>query len=207
MNTDKPCCQYRHPTGFPPIDYCRHSAVHSRDSFVMAAICSHCTLRTVRCDRPREIPGPFPSSPFGSMGHPRSLPGRMAVVTCYFNPCGYRSLKTNYLRFAAGLRERRIALYTMELAFGDQPFFLEPGEGICQVRAEDVLWQKERMLNRLLFDFPRLKSSVYSSADIRSGRSIARSPGHRQVPLRSFGLPDSIRGGTDESCWRNQPWR
>ncbi len=82
------------------------------------------------------------------------LPGRLAVLACYFNPCGYEAPKRNFLRFAAALRERRIPLHAIELAFGDEPFFLEPGDGIARVRGADVLWQKERMLNRLLESVP-----------------------------------------------------
>ena len=120
----------------------------------MDAVCFQCKMQTARCDLPRAIPGPLAAFPPESISQYQSLPGRLAVITCYFNPCGYQSLKRNYLRFAAGMRERQIPLYTIELAFGDQPFFLKPAERVIQVRSGDVLWQKERMLNRLLETVP-----------------------------------------------------
>jgi hypothetical protein len=36
---------------------------------------------------------------------------------------------------------------TVECAFGDEPFELPPGERVLQIRAESLMWQKERLLN------------------------------------------------------------
>jgi hypothetical protein len=68
-------------------------------------------------------------------------------ITAYFNPAQYRTRPANYARFAAPLREAGIPLLTVECAFGDDPFELPPGPDVVQVRARDVLWQKERLIN------------------------------------------------------------
>lgn len=68
-------------------------------------------------------------------------------ITPYFNPAHYRTRPANYARFAAPLRAAGIPLLTVECAFGDDPFELPPGPEVMQVRAPDVLWQKERLIN------------------------------------------------------------
>lgn len=68
-------------------------------------------------------------------------------ITAYFNPAHYRTRATNYARFAAPLRAAGIPLLTVECAFGDDPFELPPEPDVIQVRARDVLWQKERLIN------------------------------------------------------------
>lgn len=74
-------------------------------------------------------------------------PGReLAAVCAYFNPCHYRSRRENYRRFRQRFARVRIPLITVELAFGDDPFELPPGEDVVQVRARGVMWQKERLL-------------------------------------------------------------
>jgi len=72
----------------------------------------------------------------------------MAVVCCYFNPCGYRARLQNFRRFYEGMRKAPIPLLTVELAFGDDPHQLgdEFGE-VMRVRSPDVMWQKERLIN------------------------------------------------------------
>jgi hypothetical protein len=96
---------------------------------------------------------PFaPPPPVGRVGG--TAPGRLAVITCYFNPCGYEALKRNYVRFADGMRSQGVPLYTIELAFNDAPFFLQPTDSIVRLRTTHVLWHKERLLNLLLERLP-----------------------------------------------------
>ncbi len=85
----------------------------------------------------------------------RVLPGQLAVICCLFNPCGYQAPRRNYLRFARGLREQKVPLYTIELAFDDQPFFLKAGPTVIRLRTRHVLWHKERLLNILLKYVPK----------------------------------------------------
>src|SRR4051794_18027562 len=85
--------------------------------------------------------------------HPAYLPADdLWLLTSYFNASGYRTRRQNYDRFRqriAGLR-----LLTVECAFGPEPFALEPSAEVLQVRARDVLWQKERLLNVALAALP-----------------------------------------------------
>ena len=76
-------------------------------------------------------------------------------MACYFNPCGYESLRRNYLRFAEGMLKQHVPLYTIELAFDDAPFFLKPAANVVRLRTTHVLWHKERLLNLLLPHVPR----------------------------------------------------
>jgi hypothetical protein len=71
----------------------------------------------------------------------------LCVITTYFNPCGYQSLWNNYLLFRDSLKRSGINLLTMECAFKGAPFQLEAGDNVIQVRANSILWQKERLLN------------------------------------------------------------
>lgn len=69
------------------------------------------------------------------------------AITTYFNPCGYRTRRANYDAFAQALRKQKVPLLTVEGAFGDEPFELDRAPGVIQVRAQTLLWQKERLLN------------------------------------------------------------
>lgn len=69
----------------------------------------------------------------------------MAAVCCYFNPCRYRSRFRNYVHFVSQ-SHLSVPLLTIELAFGDQPFELKGFPNVMQLRTQDVMWQKERLL-------------------------------------------------------------
>jgi hypothetical protein len=73
------------------------------------------------------------------------LPQRLWAITCYFNPCGYRRRAINYRTF---WRHLQIPLLTVELSF-DGRFELQEHDAdrLIQLRAADVMWQKERLLN------------------------------------------------------------
>lgn len=93
----------------------------------------------------------------------------MAVVTSFFNPCGYRSRVENYRRFRRDLEACGLPVLTVELAVGDDPFVLptEPGE-VLRLRSPQPMWQKERLLNlgiRQLLD-RGYRKIVWLDADI-----------------------------------------
>lgn len=71
----------------------------------------------------------------------------LAVITCYFNPCGYQTRRRNYELFQLGLARAGVYCLTVECAFPGQAFELPEQYGVVHVRAESVLWQKERLLN------------------------------------------------------------
>jgi hypothetical protein len=74
------------------------------------------------------------------------------AITCHFNPAGYRSRLENYRLFRQRLA---VPLLTVELAYGAD-FEIQPGEAdiLIQLRGQDVLWQKERLLNLALRGLP-----------------------------------------------------
>lgn len=80
--------------------------------------------------------------------------GDFAVITTYFNPCGYRSRRFNYEVFSQECRKRNAELFTIECIFGEnQSFDLDPAPNVIQLRASSVLWQKERLINHLVRSF------------------------------------------------------
>lgn len=62
------------------------------------------------------------------------------ILTCYYNPMGYKTREENYKRFKEELGEK---LLTIECAFGNDPFTLKDS---VKLRADSILWQKERLL-------------------------------------------------------------
>lgn len=84
----------------------------------------------------------------------------LGVVTCYFNPGGYRTRLRNYRRFAATLERSRVHWLVVECAFGSDPFTLPPSPRVVRVRARDVMWQKERLLNVAVAHLPATCTKV-----------------------------------------------
>lgn len=97
----------------------------------------------------------------------RYTPARdLWVVTCYFNPLAYASRLRNYYRFLAPFEGSRERLITVECALDDQPFTLS-GPDIVRVRASDVMWQKERLLNLAISELPtECQKVVWIDCDI-----------------------------------------
>ena len=86
----------------------------------------------------------------------KQLPGKLWAVTTYFNPAGYRNKLNNHRRFRAELARVGVPLLAMELAFGAQRFSLRrtDADALVRLRGQDVLWQKERLLNLSLRHLP-----------------------------------------------------
>ena len=80
---------------------------------------------------------------------------KLAVFSVYFNPLNWVSRKRNYLEFAAAL-EGKADLFTVELSFSSE-FFLSQSDNVFRLKAKDnnILWQKERLLNFLLDNVPK----------------------------------------------------
>jgi len=80
----------------------------------------------------------------------------LAVVTTYFNPSRYRTKLENYRRFRQPFVQSNQDLVTVELAFSDSEFSLESTQKhpVIRIRADSVLWQKERLLNLALQALP-----------------------------------------------------
>src|SRR5436190_23735340 len=74
------------------------------------------------------------------------------ALTSYFNPMRYRRRRQNFRRFR---EHRRAPLLAVELGYGGR-FELEPGDAdlLVQIPGNDVLWQKEKLLNAALPSLP-----------------------------------------------------
>lgn len=79
---------------------------------------------------------------------------RLAVVCCYFNPAGWQSLRANYLRFRRLIAEFDLPVFAAEVAYPGQDF--PTPDAYMQIRAgrQNVMWQKERMINLLAESLP-----------------------------------------------------
>ena len=104
-------------------------------------------------------------------------------ITCYFNPCRYRTKRENFDIFMDGMKKSGANLLVVELAFGDEEFELPAGDNVLQLRGGGVMWQKERLLsiaaaqlppecrkiawldNDLLFDDPRWAERTSEALD------------------------------------------
>lgn len=82
---------------------------------------------------------------------------KLAVITTYFNPMNYVNIKWNYMQFSENIN---CDLFTIELSFDDN-FFLE-GENVIKISGNqnNILWQKERLLNILIEKIPEEYTNI-----------------------------------------------
>jgi len=89
---------------------------------------------------------------------PVVLGGSFWGITTFFNPAKYKTKLSNYHSFRDGIKKQGLSLITVELAFGEENFELnkEDAEVLIQLKTtkENVLWQKERLLNVALEKLP-----------------------------------------------------
>lgn len=71
----------------------------------------------------------------------------LIAITTYFNPCRYRTRRANYDLFMEGMQRTGVPCLTVECAFPGQDFELPDSLNVIRVRADTLLWQKERLLN------------------------------------------------------------
>lgn len=91
----------------------------------------------------------------------------IAAITCFFNPAAFKNNLNNYLQFKDYMRQIGCPLYSVELAFGDSPFELEPDEFTWQIRTNDVMWHKERLLNLVEKRVPeRFTKIIWTDSDL-----------------------------------------
>jgi hypothetical protein len=76
------------------------------------------------------------------------------VLTAYFNPLGYATRRRNYDVFQATIEASHLRSLTVECAFGGGAFALPESPHVLRVRAADVMWQKERLLNLAVARLP-----------------------------------------------------
>jgi hypothetical protein len=70
----------------------------------------------------------------------------MQIITCHFNPCGYRNLIQNYWRFRDSLGTFADRLVTVELSFTGE-FEIPDAIQIMGDPNRNWMWQKERLIN------------------------------------------------------------
>lgn len=89
----------------------------------------------------------------------------LAVLTSLFN-CPKGSMRhRHYQTFRDNLGD--VPVYTVELAFDDFPFLLQPGEDVLQLRSTTWMWQRDRIMNRLLEEVPTKYDNIaFIDADI-----------------------------------------
>jgi hypothetical protein len=80
---------------------------------------------------------------------------KLWAVCTYFNYAGFKALYNNYFIFSHALKQQKVNLLTIELAFGDAPYQIPISENVVRVRAKSVMWQKERMINYALSILPK----------------------------------------------------
>jgi len=89
----------------------------------------------------------------------KKLPGTIWGITTFFNPAGYKNKKENYDKFRESSKKQGLKLVTVELEFGDYPFELNEDDAdiVIHVRGkkENLLWQKEKLLNIGLKKIPK----------------------------------------------------
>lgn len=69
------------------------------------------------------------------------------VITCYFNPCRYKTKRVNFDAFMEGMKKDGANVLVVELAFADEEYELPAGDNVIRLRGSGVMWQKERLLN------------------------------------------------------------
>ncbi len=84
----------------------------------------------------------------------------VAVVTVYFNPCGYRSRFENYVRFLDSMGRQQIDVSTIEITAGLDSSQLTYYPNVTTVQSSSVLWHKERAINRMVELLPAQFSKV-----------------------------------------------
>lgn len=94
------------------------------------------------------------------------------VVTVIFNPFKFRSRYRLYEAFRKHMLESGVVLFTVEAAFGDEPFLVTTPDNPLnlQVRTDQILWHKERLANlgiaRLLHHVPNARFLGLFDSDI-----------------------------------------
>lgn len=97
---------------------------------------------------------------------------KTGIIACYYNPSNSKVRYRNFIKFYKALRSAGIDPYIAELTFMDARSSLRGiVSRLFRVRAESVIWQKERVLNRLIALLPqRLKHVAWIDVDILLGK-------------------------------------
>jgi len=90
---------------------------------------------------------------------PLELKGSIWGITTFFNPADYRNRYKNYLKFRKESLRQGLKLLVVELVFNERSFELKTSDAdiLLQIRGheENILWQKEALLNLALARLPK----------------------------------------------------
>lgn len=92
----------------------------------------------------------------------------LAAVTCLFNPSNSVRRLANYHQVADDLAELGIDLWTVEAIYPGQQFAIPAAPRVLryQCEADQVLWQKERLLNLAIHELPAVDGILWVDADV-----------------------------------------
>lgn len=132
----------------------------------------------------------------------------LVVVTAYFNPQKSTRRLQNYLRFERGLSDHGIQLLTVEGIRNGTPELT--GENILHVQCEDILWQKERLINIGIRSLPDDVDAVgWFDGDLLFDRRDLRAAildGLRRWPILQPWSHCQMLGPSDEPTdWQGAP--
>lgn len=98
----------------------------------------------------------------------------LPVVTTLFNSTRFRTRWKHYQDFAQRVEQTNAILYTVEVAFGQRAFALDPGPRVIQLRTDSELWLKENAINIgvefVTRDMPEWTKIAWVDADVRFAR-------------------------------------
>ena len=123
---------------------------------------------------PDECPQTARAASFvGSQTVPQAMRNPLWTVTSFYNPVRYKNRLKNFRIFRKRLQTPLVAV---ELSYQDD-FELGPGDAdiLIQIRGQDVLWQKERLLNVGLQAVPETCDKVaWIDCDVVCSGAIGR---------------------------------
>lgn len=93
----------------------------------------------------------------------------MWALTSFFNPVGYKNKLKNYRKFRESSLKQGLKLLCVELSFGgtEPELSKEDADILIQLRANTILWQKERLLNIGLKYLPKnCTKIIWTDCDI-----------------------------------------
>ncbi len=135
----------------------------------------------------------------------------LAVVACFFNSENFQSKRMALETFCSSLETSPLAFYRAEVAYGSADFVLPAGDHVLQIRADDVMWQKERLLNLLVARLPERYTKVaWLDADILFERPSWASETSRLLDEYAVVQPYShafrLRPGQVDYTGKGDPW-
>lgn len=76
------------------------------------------------------------------------------IISCYYNSNSYKTKPKNFNLFVEKIEQANLNYLIVECAFKNQEFSLRKSKHIIQIRTQDIMWQKERLLNIAIQNLP-----------------------------------------------------